>query len=183
MKNIVVVIGSPRKNGNTDILASSFIKGAKDAGNNVDVISVIGSNVAGCIGCDYCKRNDEHKCCQNDDMTDYYKRLANADVIVFATPIYFYNISSQLKAIIDRLHNPIRYTFKVKKLGLLAVCADKRDFVFGSTVQMYKDTLRYFSLEDGGIITVSGVGEKGDIIGNPLLEDAEKMGFSIGDGI
>ena len=112
-------------------------------------------------------------------MDDCYTRLATADVIVIATPIYFYGVSSQLKCLIDRLHNPIRNSFKVKKLGLLAVCADETESVFDSVVTMYRSVLSYFSLADGGMVTVCGVSEKGDIAGHPKLKIAEEMGRGI----
>ena len=179
MKKVLVITGSPRKNGNTEILANAFIDGAKAADNTVETVSVIGKKINGCIGCNNCYRDPLNKCAYNDDMTELYEKMAQADVFVFATPIYFYNVSSQLKCLIDRLHNPIRKTFKVKKLGLLAVCADTKKSVFDSVKQMYADTLDYFSLENGGIITVYGVSEKGDINGNKALDDAFEMGKSI----
>ena len=174
-KKITVIVGSPRKNGNTEILANAFVKGAKESGNYVDVIFVTGLKVNSCIGCNYCYRNDG--CFFDDDMTEIYKRLAVADIIVFATPIYFYGISSQLKCIVDRLHNPVRNSFKVKKLVLLAVCADISDKVFDSVKTMYKSVLNYFSLQDGGIISVSGMENKGDIINSTALNEAYMLGF------
>ena len=179
MKNIVVIIGSPRKNGNTELLADAFIEGACSAGNHVEKISVLGKKIGGCIGCNACYRDAEHRCIQHDDMEDCYRLLSVADVIVIATPIYFYGVSSQLKCLIDRLHNPIRNTFKVKKLGLLAVCADENDSVFDSVISMYRSVLSYFSLADGGMVTVYGVSEKGDIAGHPKLKVAKDMGREI----
>ncbi|AFA50191.1 flavodoxin family protein [Acetobacterium woodii] len=178
MSKIVVLIGSPRKNGNTAILANSFIDGVDKQKNSVEVISVIGKKVNGCIGCDFCYKDSEHNCVQKDDMQEIYENLADADVIVIATPIYFYGISSQLKCIIDRLHNPIRNTFKVKELVLLAVCADTIPIVFDSVQTMYNSVLSYFSLRNAGVITVPGVSNKGDIIGNPALTEARKLGES-----
>lgn len=179
MKNIVVIVGSPRKNGNADLLADAFIKGARGAGNSVEKLTVIGKKIGGCLGCNACFRDPEHRCVQHDDMEDCYRLLSAADVIVIATPIYFYGVSSQLKCLIDRLHNPIRSSFKVKKLGLLAVCADEKDSACDSVVTMYRSVLSYFSLLDGGIITVHSVKDKGDIEGNPKLMAAEEMGKEI----
>ncbi len=178
MSKIVVLIGSSRKNGNTEILANSFIDGVDKQKNVVDVISVMGKKVNGCIGCDYCYKDSQHNCVHKDDMQGIYERLADADVIVIVTPIYFYGVSSQLKCIIDRLHNPIRNTFKVKELVLLAVCADDIPSVFDSVQTMYHAVLSYFSLGNAGEITVPGVSEKGDIIGNPALVEARKLGES-----
>ncbi len=179
MNNIVVIAGSPRKNGNTELLADAFIKGARGAGHTVTKLTVFGKKIGGCIGCNACYRDVEHRCAQHDDMQECYRLLSEADAIVIATPIYFYGVSSQLKCLIDRLHNPIRSSFRVKKLGLLAVCADKKESVFDSVITMYHSVLSYFSLLDGGIVTVYGVSEKGDIAGNPKLQSAEKMGREI----
>jgi len=179
MKNIVVIVGSPRKNGNTELLADAFITGARGAGNIVEKLTIIGKKIGGCIGCNACCRDAEHRCVQHDDMEEYYRLLSAADIIVIATPIYFYGVSSQLKCLIDRLHNPIRSSFKVKKLGLLAVCADEKESVFDSVITMYRSVLSYFSLVDIGIITVYGVVEKGDITGNPKLMVAEEMGRGV----
>lgn len=178
MKNIVVVNGSPRKNGNTELLVNAFIKGAIRADNHVEVISVIKKHIKSCIGCNVCYK-EVQKCVHEDDMTACYEMLKEADIIVFATPIYFYGVSSQLKCLIDRLHNPIRNTFKVKKLALLAVCADSIPTVFDSVKIMYRSILDYFGLEDGGIITVFGVENIGDMIDNPSLNEAEALGERI----
>lgn len=179
MKNIIVITGSPRKNGNTELLADAFIEGARGAGHTVEKLTVFGKKIGGCIGCNACYRDAEHRCVLQDDMQDCYRILSEADMIVVATPIYFYGVSSQLKCLIDRLHNPIRNSFRVKKLGLLAVCADENEAVFDSVITMYRSVLSYFSLLDGGIVTVCGVSEKGDIAENPKLKTAEKMGREI----
>ncbi len=179
MKNIVVIVGSPRKNGNTELLADAFIEGARSVGNHVEKLSIIGKKIGGCLGCNACYRNMNGQCVQHDDMESIYEDLSGADVIVIATPVYFYGISSQLKCLVDRLHNPVRNTFKVKKLGLLAVCADKQESVFDSVIVMYRSVLNYFSLADGGMVIVNSVSEKGDIKGNLKLKAAEDMGKKI----
>ncbi|WP_349670579.1 flavodoxin family protein [Lacrimispora sp.] len=179
MAKIAVLIGSPRRNGNTEILANALIDGIDKQENSVEVISVIGKRVNGCTGCDFCYRDGSHNCIQKDDMQDIYERLAGADVIVIATPVYFYGVSSQLKCMIDRLHNPIRNTFRVKKLMLLAVCADEIPAVFDSLITMYHSVLSYFSLENGGVITVPGLSGKGDILGHAALLEARKLGGKI----
>lgn len=175
MSKIAVLIGSLRKGGNTAMLAQAFIDGVDKQKNCVETLSVADVKVGGCTGCNACYANDSHRCVQKDDMQEIYQKLADADVIVIATPIYFYGISSQLKCIVDRLHNPIRNTFRVKKLVLLAVCADTEPAVFDSVLAMYRSVLSYFSLQDGGIITVCGVRDKGDIAGNPALKEASEL--------
>lgn len=178
MSSIAVLIGSPRKGGNTESLARSFIDGAKE-NNDIEVITVANSKIKGCTGCNYCYKDKSHRCIQNDGMQEIYEKLAAADIIVIATPVYFYGVSSQLKCLIDRLHNPIRNSFRVKKLVLLSVAADTIPTVFDSIKTMYYSVLSYFSLENGGIITVPGVEIKESIIGNPALKEAYELGESI----
>ena len=101
MKNVVILSSSPRKNGNSDLLCREFEKGAKEAGHNVEYIRVAEKNIGYCIGCYACRNNG--KCFKNDDMQQICESILNADVIVFATPVYFYTMSAQLKTLIDRL--------------------------------------------------------------------------------
>ena len=176
MKNIVILMGSPRRGGNTELLTEAFINGARAAGNNIELICPAQKNINPCLGCNYCYADKKHRCVRKDDMSECYEKLAVADIIVIATPVYFYGVSAQLKCLIDRLHNPVRNTFHVKKLALLAVCADTNESVFDSVKQMYFSVLKYFSLENAGIITVYGVKDKGDIVGSPALGQAEELG-------
>ena len=102
------------KGSNTEVLAESFAQGASSK-HNVDFISVRDYHINPCMGCNSCFKRDDLSCIQKDDMQTVYDKLAKADMLVVASPVYFYGISSQLKALIDRCHNPIRDTFKIKK--------------------------------------------------------------------
>lgn len=178
MSKIIILIGSVRKEGNTDLLAKAFVEGARE-NNEVEIISVADYHVNPCIGCNSCFDREGHKCFQQDDMQSIYPKLAEADVIVAATPVYFYGISAQLKALIDRLHTPMRNTFKVKKLALLCVAAATLPAVFDSIKMQYQLILDYFNLEDAGSVLVKGVKDKGDIKRNQALEEAYHLGKSI----
>lgn len=101
MKNVVVISSTPRINGNSEILANEFARGAKDAGNNVEIINLRDLNLKYCKGCYACTKLG--KCIHNDGMNEIAPKLINADVIVLATPVYFYSMSGQLKVFIDRL--------------------------------------------------------------------------------
>ncbi len=175
---IVILMGSNRKNGNTELLAKSFAEGA-GLNNEVETISVSDYNVYPCIGCDYCFANEEHRCFRQDDMGKIYDKLYEAEIIVVASPVYFYGISSQLKAIVDRLHNPIRNRFKTKKLGLILAAASELPNVFDSIISQYEMTLDFFKLQDIGRICVGGVRGIGDIKGNSALRAAYELGKSI----
>lgn len=109
MKNVVIINSTPRKNGNSEILANEFARGAKDAGNIVEVINLRDYNLKYCKGCYACHKTGA--CFQKDGMNQISEKLLNANVIVFATPVYFYSMSGQLKVFIDRLvpcYNNIR---------------------------------------------------------------------------
>lgn len=176
--NIVVLSGSMRRGGNTDILVHSFVKGA-EKNNNIEVLSVADLKVNPCIGCNSCFDREDNSCFQKDDMNIVYERLAKADMIVIASPVYFYGISAELKAIVDRLHTPFRNTFKVKKLALLLVAAATIPTVFDAIEVQYKLILDFFKLEDAGKVMVSGVKDKGDINNNKALEEAYNLGLSL----
>ncbi len=113
MSNIVILVGSMRKNGNTDLLAQAFAEGARE-NNFVEIVSVADYKVNPCIGCNSCFTREGNKCFQNDDMDGIYEKLKVADMVVVASPVYFYGISAELKAVIDRLHTPMRNEFSIK---------------------------------------------------------------------
>ena len=178
MGNIVVLIGSMRKDGNTDRLAQAFIEGAEKH-NTVKTISVADYKINPCIGCNSCFTRENHQCFQHDDMDMVYEKLKTADMLVIASPVYFYGISAQLKAIIDRLHTPMRNEFQIKKLALLLVGAATLPHLFDSIKLQYQFCLDFFHLENAGMVLVRGVKDKGDIIGNPALTEAYQLGLSI----
>ena len=100
LSKIIVLTGSVRKGGNTELLAQAFAEGAKK-NNEVEIISVADVKVNPCIGCDRCFTSEGNVCVQHDDMAGIYEKLKTSDMLVIASPVYFYGISAQLKAIID----------------------------------------------------------------------------------
>lgn len=100
---IVVLSGSPRKGANTDTMVEVFAETAREGGHTVEVIRVAGKKIAGCLGCQYCFTH-EGTCVQKDDMADVIESLKDADMAVFASPIYWFDITAQEKAAIDRLY-------------------------------------------------------------------------------
>lgn len=174
-KNIVVLVGSPRKSGNTEILADAFMKGAVSVGNTVKKLCLWEKKILPCVDCKYCYRNDG-QCILQDDMKEVYEELKKADVIVFASPVYFYGFSAQLKGCIDRLHNPIRNDFKIKYAVLLSVCADKGLEVFEPMAATYQAIIKYLGWKDVGQVFIDGVEDKGAIVEHEKLEEAELIG-------
>lgn len=167
-----------RKGGNTQLLAQAFAEGAKKR-NEVEIVSVADYKVNPCIGCNSCFTRENNRCFQEDDMTQIYVKLKTADIVVIASPVYFYGISAQLKAIVDRLHTPMRNEFSIKKLGLLLVGAATLPELFDAIVVQYQLVLDFFHLENIGMVLVRGVKEKGDIVGNAALKEAFELGMSV----
>jgi len=164
-----------RRGGNTDLLAQAFANGAKE-NNDVEILSVADYNVKPCIGCNTCFTREGNACFQKDDMTEIYEKLRTADVLVIASPVYFYGISAELKAVIDRLHTPMRDTFQIKKLALLLVGAATLPELFDAIKVQYRLALNFFHLENGGMVLVKGVKDKGDIKNTNALNEAFALG-------
>ena len=178
MSKIIVLVGSMRKDGNTDLLVQAFTEGASK-NNDVEIVSVADYQVNPCIGCNSCFSREENKCFQDDDMSKIYEKLRTADIVVIASPVYFYGISAQLKAIIDRLHTPMRNEFPIKKLALLLVGAASLPNLFDAIKLQYQLVLDFFHLENIGMVLVRGVKDTGDIEGNKALKEAFELGLSI----
>ena len=176
--NILILSGSPRKGGNTDLLVEAFVKGLSPK-HDVEIVSVRDYKVNPCMGCNACFRNEAHTCVQKDDMSTIYEKMALADMLVIASPVYFYGLSAQLKAVIDRFHNPIRDTFHIKKMALLLVGAATLPELFDSIVTQYQLCLNFFKLEDAGHVLVRGVKDKGDINNSKALTEAFLLGKSL----
>jgi len=199
--NILILSGSPRKGGNTELLAESFAKGAA-AHHHMEIVSVRDYTVNPCLGCNACfktngRSSESHPssledgrvvtdegeangiCAQKDDMAIIYEKMNQADMLVIASPVYFYSISAQLKAVIDRFHNPIRDTFHIKRMALLLVGAATLPELFDAILTEYNLCLKFFSIEDAGKVLARGVKDKGDIMGTSFLEDAYQLGTSI----
>ena len=177
-KRIVVVTGSPRKGGNTDILADAFIKGAEEAGNTVVRINAGRAKINGCQGCMYCFSHDG-QCVQQDEMQEFYPALRNCDVLVYATPVYSFTFSAQIKAFMDRMFCGIGKPFGIKETALLTVFEDKDPSICQPMIDTYLALTKYCGQKSIGIITQHGTFEKGAIEGKESLDAAYKFGLSI----
>ena len=157
---IVVLKGSPRRNGNSNRLADQFAKGAADAGHEVFGFDCAKQHVAGCLACNACGMNGP--CVQKDDFAELRERLLEADVILFATPIYYFGVSAQLKTVIDRFYS-INTRIGGKKVFFFATMGNPDAGVSDSATLMYEKMVNYLGWEDGGRIIASGVWAAGDI--------------------
>ena len=176
--NVLILSGSPRKGGNTELLVEAFVKGASQK-HHVEVVSVNDYKVNPCMGCNACFKSKDNTCAQKDDMPLIYEKMAHADMLVIASPVYFYGLSAQLKTVIDRCHNPIRDTFHIKKTALLLVGAATLTELFDSILMQYQLCLNFFKFEDAGRVLVRGVKDKGDIKNTTALNEAFELGQQI----
>ena len=176
--NILVLSGSPRKGGNTEMLVDAFVESASQK-HNVEVVSVRDYKINPCIGCNACFQHSDHSCCQKDDMSLVYDKMSKADMLLIASPVYFYGLSAQLKAVIDRCHNPLRDTFHIRKMGIMLVGAATLPELFDSILVQYRLCLNFFKIEDVGQVLVPGVKDKGDIKKSDALKKASDLGLNI----
>jgi len=171
---ITVLVGSPRKGGNTETLCDALIAGAEAAGAQVTKVTLRGKKISPCVNCDYCQTHD--RCAITDDMPEVYEALLRTDALVFATPVYFYTMSAQLKAAIDRLYNPVRGKLPIKYTVLLSVCADDTQKAFDPLKVTFAAIENYLNWKRVGEVTVTGMEKKGDIAGNEALAKAKALG-------
>lgn len=180
-KKIVILNGSPRKAGNTAALTAEFTKGAKESGNTVTEFFLDGMDIHGCKGCFGGKSSRECPCVQRDDMDKIYPEVKECDVIVLATPLYYWNMSGQIRTAIDRLFaleegdgNLLRGHGRA---SVLLMAAEGNGF---DDVLLYYDHLmEHLKWENLGHVLVGGNGHVGEIEGKPELQKAYELGKSI----
>ena len=154
---IVILEGSPNKNGSSNMLAEQFRKGAEEAGHSVQVIDAAHADIHPCIGCIHC--GYEGPCVQKDDVNEIRQKILAADMMVFVTPLYYYGMSTQLKILIDRFcafNSSIQR--KHMKSALLSVAWNSGTWTFESLESHYDTLVRYLNLEDQGRVLGKGCG-------------------------
>lgn len=150
---ILVLNGSPRPDGNTAALVAAFAEGAREAGSDVTVFDVCRKQISGCRGCEYCHTRGGGSCIQKDDMQELYRLLADAEMLVLASPIYYFGLSAQLQAAIHRTY-AIGIPGKLEKAAMMLTSGS--DDVYDGAVYEYARICEWMRLEDLGIITAHG---------------------------
>ena len=180
MKNVLVITGSPRKNGNSDLLANAFIEGAKEAGNEVTLFEAGRMKINGCVACETCFTKGT-ACSFNDDFNKLAPKLENADIIVFCTPLYWFTFPAQIKSAIDRMYSFSHTKKKLKiKESILMVCAGTDDADdFGGIIKTYNLIANYQGWVNREILTILNLNKIGDIQNTNGLEAAKNMGLGI----
>lgn len=177
-KKVLILSGSPRKGGNSDLLCDEFIRGAVESGNDVEKIRAASKKIAPCSGCYYCKDNGG-KCVHKDDMADILQKMIDADVIVMASPVYFYSIDAQLKTVIDR--TVARWLeVKNKEFYYIVTMADEDISSADTTLACFRG---YADCVEGavekGVIVGNGVYEPGKIKDTVAMKQAYAMGKNV----
>ncbi len=149
---ITILNGSPRKE-NTAALVEAFKEGAEAAGHVVDILHVGRMKIAGCLGCEYCHGKGEGKCIQKDDMEKVMPAYLNSDMVVFASPIYYFDMTAQLAAAIQRVYC-IGKPAKATKAALLLSSASPNPF--DGAIASYKGICAFTGIENAGIFTAAG---------------------------
>ncbi len=170
---IVVLNGSPRKNGNTEIMVDAFCEGAKENNHDVRKVNLGTKKIAPCIDCKYCFTHGG-ACSQKDDMGEIMDALSGADMVVFASPIYWFTVSAQLKTAIDRMYALAGTKVTIKYAAMLLDAGSSG--VFRSAVAMYEDTCSYLKWQDKGILTVPDMDKKGAMADSEGREQAYLLG-------
>lgn len=175
MKKITVLTGSCHKNGTSFLLADEFIKGAREAGNIVTRFDAAFLNVRGCTGCNGCKTKGQ--CVYNDDFEEIIREVLNADVVAFVTPIYYYGMTAQLKAVIDRFHSVSDKLAKsLKQAVLISTCADSSVQAAAPLVMHYQQIIDYLQWENAGELTALGVPDKEALVRTAYPVYAKRLG-------
>jgi multimeric flavodoxin WrbA len=180
-KRILVIAASPRANGNSNILASKAAEGVNACGGQADLVLIGNLRIAPCNGCDACRANPDAGCVINDEMQPLYPKIRDAEGLIFATPVYWFNMSAQIKAFIDRsyaIQGKDSWAFTGKDVGVILTYGDTDIFTSGgiNALRSFQDICSYVKANLVG--AVYGSADKpGDIQDNTgLLEKAYKLG-------
>lgn len=178
MKNVMIIASSPRKNGNSNALVKAFEKGAKEAGNSVETVYLAGKKIEFCCGCMSC--NHTLRCVIRDDVKEILEKMQGADVVVFATPIYYYSVSGQLKTFFDRTSPLFAAKYQFRDVYLLATAADDGEETVKGTVEAVQGWIEcYPKTRLVKTIFAGGVDAIGDIAGHKALTEAYDAGRNI----
>ena len=174
---VLAISASPRRGGNSDVLCDEFLKGAAENGHEVCKLRLAEKKIAPCAACYACA--ESHVCVRKDDMQEVLDALKAADVIVLASPVYFYSISAQMKTMIDRCLADYQ-AIKDKTFYLIVTAADPQHSAADETLADFRGYLRCLpGAKEAGVIFGTGTWGKGDVYRHPALKQAYEMGRSI----
>lgn len=177
-KTILVITGSPRRGGNSDLLADAFIKGAEQAGNTVLRFDAGKARLHGCVACQMCFKKDTPCAFTDDSFNTLAEYLKKADALVFVTPIYYYNWPSQIKAAIDRMYCFYNGGVQtgIRETALIACAEENSKTAFASLVMNHIQIANVLKIKTCENLLVPGVGAPGEVRATDALLRAEEMG-------
>ena len=174
---VLAISASPRKGGNSDVLCDQFLKGASEVGHKCEKISLSDKNIAPCNACYGCAKSG--KCVRKDDMDEIQKKIVESDVLVLATPVYFYCMDAQMKMMIDRCLPRYR-EMTGKKIYFIVTAADPQHSAADETLAGLRGFLRCLpGAKECGVIYGTGTWDKGDVYQHPAYEAAYNMGKEV----
>ena len=177
-KQILVISTSPRKGGNSDTLADEFIRGARQAGNRVEKISLHDKTIGFCRGCLSCQSTG--RCVIRDDADAIAQDMLTADVIVFATPIYYYGMCGQMKTMLDRANPLFPSDYQFRDIYLLAAAAEEEEHTVDGAIAGLQGWISCFEKARlAGTVFAGGVTSVGEVQGHPALKQAYEMGKNV----
>ena len=178
MKRVIVISTSLRRGSNSDMLADKFVEGAKAAGNDVEKISLIGKEIQFCKGCLACQKLG--RCVIKDDVNDIMAKVLESDVVCWATPIYYYEMSGQMKTLIDRMNAMYPLDYKFRDVYMLSTAhEDEADTPKRAEAGLTGWIDCFPESRLAGSLFCGGVNAPREIEGNPKLQDA----FELGKGV
>lgn len=177
-KSVLVISTSPRKGGNSDTLAEKFIRGAREAGNVVEKVTLHDKTIGFCKGCLSCQSTK--RCVIHDDADVIAQKMLTADVITFATPIYYYGMCGQMKTMLDRANPLFSADYAFREIYLLAAAAEEDEHTVDGAVTGLQGWIDCFEKARlAGTVFAGGVTSVGEIQGHPALEKAYEMGKNV----
>ena len=178
MRKVLIISTSLRNNSNSDILARECERGARDAGLDVDYVSLKGKEIKYCIGCMSCQKTN--KCVLNDDVADIMTKVKEAEVIVYATPIYYYEMCGQMKTLLDRLNPLYTSDYKFRDIYMIATAADDSDTTFDKAYSGLQGWVDCFEKAELKGIVAGGIDEAGSV--NDFV-DIKNKAYELGRGL
>ena len=179
MKNVLIISTSLRGGSNSELLAKECAKGAEEAGNRVELLSLKGKKIQYCIGCLSCIKTG--KCVQKDDAPEIMEKLRRADVLVFATPIYYYEMSGQMKTLLDRMNPLYSSDYAFREVYMIATAADGGDSTFEKAYNGLQGWVDCFpKAKLCGLVAGEEIGDPKDAVNHPdVMEKAYRLGKAL----
>ena len=177
-ETILGIIGSPRRNGNTEVLVDEVLKGAEDAGAQVEKIILNELDIRPCQACNACYK--EGKCIQDDDVAEILDKMEKADAWILGTPVYWFGPTAQIKAFIDRWYQPLHRKFKGKRVIVVVPLGDSNEKTAHHTVGMITASLNFLNIKISKILLAPGINRRGVVRENTsLLNEAYEAGKNL----